>query len=82
MNEMQQTIREFIWTNYLEGKFSIELDGDTRLRSSGLIDSLGGLGIVLFVEKEFDVEFSALELTVDNFDTINQISSLVARKKQ
>jgi acyl carrier protein len=82
MNDVQETIRQFIWTNYLEGKFSIELDDDTRLRSSGLIDSLGGLGVVLFVEKEFDIEFSALELTVDNFDTINQIARLIARKKQ
>jgi acyl carrier protein len=82
MDDPKETIRQFIWTNYLEGKFSIELDGDTRLRTSGLIDSLGALGLILFAEKQFDVEFSALELTVDNFDTIDQIVSLIARKKK
>jgi acyl carrier protein len=86
MNELKDDVKDvvqrFVWTNYIEGKFSIELDGSTRLRSSGLMDSLGTVGLISFLEKEFDVEFSALELTVDNLDTIDQIVSFVNRKKQ
>jgi acyl carrier protein len=58
------------------------LNDTTRLRTSGLIDSLGAMTLISFVEKEFDLEFSALELTVDNFDTINQIVALISRKKK
>ena len=82
MNDAKATIQHFIWTNHIQGKLSIDLDETTRLRTSGLIDSLGALGLISFIEKEFDVEFSALELTVDNFDTIDQIVALVARKKK
>lgn len=82
MDDAIATIRQFIWTNHIQGKLSIDLDDTTRLRTSGLIDSLGALGLISFVEKEFDLEFSALELTVDNFDTIKQIAALVARKKK
>ena len=82
MNDATEAIRQFIWTNHIQGKLSIDLDETTRLRTSGLIDSLGTLGLVSFIEKEFDLEFSALELTVDNFDTIKQIVSLIDRKKK
>jgi len=82
MDDARERIRDFIWTSYLEGKFSIALDDTTRLRTSGLIDSLGAMGLISFIEKEFDLEFSALELTVDNFDTIDQMVSLISRKKK
>jgi acyl carrier protein len=80
--DVKDVIQRFVWTNYIEGKYSIRLDGSTRLRSSGLMDSLSTVGLISFVEKEFDVEFSALELTVDNLDTIDQIAAFVARKKK
>lgn len=82
MNDAKETIQHFIWTNHIQGKLPIGLDDTTRLRTSGLIDSLGTMALISFIEKEFDLEFSALELTVDNFDTINQIVALVARKKK
>lgn len=78
----RDTIREFIWTNYLQGKFAITLDDHTRLRTSGLMDSLATVGLVNFVEKKFDLEFSAFDLTVDNFDTIDQIVALMSEKRQ
>ncbi|HUK34200.1 MAG TPA: acyl carrier protein [Vicinamibacterales bacterium] len=81
-DDVKDVIQRFIWTNYIEGKFSIPLDGSTRLRSSGLMDSLATVGMISFIEKEFDIEFSALELTVDNLDTIDQIASLIARKRK
>lgn len=81
MDEARNAIRDFIWSNYLKGKFSISLEDSTRLRTSGLMDSLATLALVSFIEKKFDLEFSALELTVDNFDSINQIVSLVGRKQ-
>lgn len=81
MSDVKAVIQDFVWTNYINGKFAIELDGSTRLRSSGLMDSLGTVGLINFIEKEFDIEFSALELTVDHLDTIDQIASLVARKR-
>jgi acyl carrier protein len=82
MNDARETIHQYIWTNHIQGKLSINLDDTTRLRTSGLMDSLSTVGLISFIEKEFDVEFSALELTVDNFDTIKQIVALVARKKK
>jgi acyl carrier protein len=82
MDDAKEKIREFIWTNHLQGKFSMTLTDTTRLRTSGLLDSLAAVGLVTFIEKEFDVEFSALDLTVDNFDTIKQMASLISRKKR
>jgi acyl carrier protein len=82
IDDYKELIRQFIWTNYVEGKYSVNLDNATRLRTSGLVDSLAAMGLIGFLEKRFDVEFSALDLTVDNFDTVDQIASLIFRKRQ
>jgi acyl carrier protein len=40
------------------------------------------LGLVTFVEKTCGVEFTALELTIDQFDTIADVTRLVAGKRR
>lgn len=82
MDDATQIISQFIRTNHIDGKLPIELKETTRLRTSGLLDSLATEGLISFVEKEFDVEFSAVELTVDNFDSIKQIVTLLAKKRK
>jgi len=80
MQDPREKIRQFVWTNHIEGKLPIQLKDNTRLRTSGLLDSLATVGLISYIEKEFDVEFSAIELTVDNFDSINHIASLLSKK--
>ena len=82
MDESKEKIRSFILENFLEGETSGNLHNTARLRTSGLLDSLATLGLISFMEKEFDLEFSSLELTVDNFDTIDQMVSLLDKRRK
>jgi acyl carrier protein len=46
----------------------------------GLVDSLFALQLVLFVEQEFGLRVEGEELDLDNFCSIDAISSFVSRK--
>jgi len=51
-----------------------ELTNDTKLFSSGLLDSLTFVELVLFVEREFHVKLADLiEVNMDSLDSIEQI---------
>ncbi len=56
------------------------LGPDAPLISSHVIDSLGMLSIVSYIENEFGVEIQDEDLVPDNFETITAITKLVASK--
>jgi acyl carrier protein len=57
-----------------------ELDHETSLIESGVIDSTGVLELVAFVERRFGVRIEDEEVTPEHLDTIRRIENLVARK--
>jgi acyl carrier protein len=81
MNQIADTIRQFILTRYLPGESEDNLRDDTPLRSSGILDSLATLGLISFLEQEYGIEVEAHETDVDNFDRIADIAAFVERKR-
>jgi acyl carrier protein len=53
-----------------------ELTPETPL-ARGLIDSMGLLVLIAFVEEEFDIELDPADITLANFATIADIARLV-----
>ena len=49
--------------------------------SSGLIDSFSLMDLALYVEDAFGVRIEDTELNADTFDTLNQLSALIASRK-
>jgi acyl carrier protein len=58
------------------------LDADISLIHSGIIDSLGVLEIVTFIEQRFGVTLSDEEMVSDHFDSIGSLARLVFEKIQ
>ena len=54
---------------------------DEPLISSGLIDSFSLMDLALYVEDTFGVRIEDTELNADTFDTLNQLSALIASRK-
>ena len=50
------------------------------LLKNGLIDSLGILEVVTFLEKEFDIVVTDEELLPENFESIRSLSKFVRQK--
>ena len=81
MHPIADNIRQFILTRYLPGESPENLRDDTRLRSSGVLDSLATLALISFLESEYGIEIEAHETDVDNFDRIQDMVDFVERKR-
>ena len=81
MDTALSTIRRFILCTHLPGESPDTLSDDTPLQSSGILDSLAAVGLITFLEKEFQVELDVYDTAIERFDTIRDIASTVARKQ-
>ncbi|MDP9867040.1 MULTISPECIES: acyl carrier protein [Streptosporangium] len=71
------TIKKFILSEFLPDVGAGELDSDYDLLNGGIVDSLGLLRVIEWLEIQFQLDSDTIELTPDNFRTINRISALV-----
>jgi acyl carrier protein len=77
--EIQPKVRQFIEQKsptVRQGKF---LDTDSLL-DNNIIDSMGFLDLVTFVESEFDITVEDDELLTENFESIEAITQFVKTK--
>jgi acyl carrier protein len=81
MDQLRDTIREFIVSHYLPGESPDNLRDDTPLLSSGILDSLGTLGLVSFISETFGVELDVYDTSVEHFDRIEDIAQSIERKQ-
>jgi len=51
------------------------------LLGGGLIDSLGIMSLIFFIEQEFDVEVPPEDVTIENFLSIETIGRYLAARK-
>ena len=75
---MEEKILEFIQRKLFHKKR--KLGRTDSLFGAGVIDSVGHLQLITFLEKEYHVSFSLNELTWENFNTVDQIAVLVRAK--
>jgi acyl carrier protein len=70
-------IRAFVIESFFVDDFS---DEDSFLRN-GIIDSLGMLELIAFLEKEFGIKITDAELVPDNLDSLARVCAFVERKR-
>ncbi len=70
-----QYIKHEICNEPLEG-----IDVQDDLLGSGIVDSMGMMKLVLFLENEFKVQISTEDMTVENFMTVKNIMEYLSKK--
>lgn len=78
--EIKTAVRQFIAENVLLGVHQTVIEDATPLVTGGLIDSIGMIGLVTFLEARFKVEFVPREINVHSLDTLEQIDELIRKK--
>jgi acyl carrier protein len=78
--EIKTEVRQFIAENVLLGVHQTTLEDATPLITGGLIDSIGMIGLVAFLEKHFEVEFMPREVDAHSLDTLERIEELIRKK--
>jgi methoxymalonate biosynthesis acyl carrier protein len=77
MDQMQAKIKEFL-SRFFKNH---DLQPEEDIFALGFVNSLLAMQLVAFVEKEFGIRVEDEDLDLDNFRSINAISSLVTRKQ-
>lgn len=78
---INDSVRTFVATELLHGRNSQPPADDDPLIESGIIDSMGVMSLLAFLEKEFAIEIPGDDLIPENFSSITAIAALVERQK-
>jgi acyl carrier protein len=78
---MEDVILEYIRNEYLDedDDEDVELDADTKLISSGIVDSFSMVSLKRFLEKRYDVSLPDEEASAEAFDSVRSIIALVKK---
>ena len=79
MQETREKIRNYILENSSSGNG--ELSDTDSLIQRNMIDSLGMLGLIGFLETEFKIKIQDEDVLPENFDSIQRITELVHAKR-
>ena len=74
---LAERIKKFLAQQFPATK---NVGNEDPLLKNGLIDSLGILEVVTFLEKEFGIVVSDEELLPENFESVQSLSSFVQQK--
>jgi len=69
-------VRGFISESFLVEEFA---DDDSFL-ASGIIDSLGVMQLVAFIEFNFGISVSDADLVPENFDSVERLAAFIERR--
>lgn len=74
-----QRLMKFIQHNLIRGTQLVELDESEPLIERGVLDSMGLLQVLTFIEGETGIRVPDDEMLPDNFRTISSIEQMVQR---
>lgn len=77
-DDIKERIKKFIMEEFLHKGYNLKYD--ELLFDSGIVDSLGFLKLLVFIEKTFDVSIDMSEISIENFNTIEDIAKIINRK--
>lgn len=80
IEQLEPPIREFIAKNLLYSTDGFTYADDASLLREGIIDSLGVVELVEFVQSRFGVRVDQQEVVPDNFDSVSRLAAYVRRK--
>jgi acyl carrier protein len=74
-------VRNFLLNEFFSGESKETLSIEQPLISSGLLDSVATLKLVLFLERQFDLDIDSMDIVDGKLDTLELIIALVQTKQ-
>jgi len=78
MTDYIAQVKAFVLDEFLPDDAGNQIDDDDDLLAGGVIDSLGVLKVLAWIEDEFHVPVDDLDFALENFRTVSAIASFVA----
>jgi len=76
---LEQTLKVFIEENLVRDKSSGPVANDESLLARGVLDSLGLMNLIAFIEEKTGLRISDDEVMLENFETIDAIVATIDR---
>lgn len=79
--EIERILQDYIDEKYM-GRIpeGVTLSPETHLFEQGIVDSIGVLMLVQFLEQRFQFKVEPDEMVIDNFASMSRMAALVERK--
>jgi acyl carrier protein len=77
-NTIGQKVNQYVLQETFAEKNKIQ--NDSLIFKEGFFDSMGFIRLITFIEDEFGIKISDEDLTEENFESINAITSYILRK--
>ena len=75
--DIKKMIIDYVKHEYLDEDSTQEVNENTKLISSGIVDSFSMVSLKMFLEKKFQVKIPDEKATPEAFDSVNDIISLL-----
>lgn len=75
---MEEKLIAFIMHEFVTDD-DVEITADTKLISSGLVDSFSLVSLQTFIAKEFGKMIPAPRITAQSFDTVRQMIEIISQ---
>ena len=82
MDETERKIKQFIVDEFMPDVSVDELDSDFDLLTGGVVDSLGLLKFVAWMEDEFDITVDDSQLGPESFRTVAAIKAFIDQQRE
>jgi acyl carrier protein len=77
MDEPEPTLRSYISHNILFSEGDYPYADDASFLETGVVDSLGVMELVMFVEERFGIDVQDRDVVPANFDSIRRLSEFI-----
>ena len=78
--EVKEQIKQYIAENFLFSSNGFDMDDDESFLEAGIVDSLGVVELVSFVEETYNIEVPDDDIVPDNFDSVDNLATYISRR--
>lgn len=78
--QIEREVRDFIANELARDVQAVS--AHESLLDAGVIDSLGMLALIAFIEKQYGIAVTEDEMMPENFDSLNAIAGFIARRQE
>ena len=77
---MKERLRQFVVTRFMLGRSPEDLSDNTSFLETGIIDSMGVVDLLTFLEEEFGVKVNDDEIIPENLDSLDSLCAFLDKK--
>ena len=78
---MDTILIDYINEQFLQDQPDETIGSQDDLLSEGIIDSLGMMKLIRFIETKFEIKVRPEDMTIENFTSVEMISGYIQKRK-